>query len=115
MRTPVHRPCAAAALPRDAVEHAIDELGYVPNKTAQSLAGQRRGSAVLAISSDDPALFANLFFAQVVTDVNAMVEETDLELRLVLAASDRGRARLSRIFRARGGRLPTTSVRRESA
>ncbi|GGN03169.1 transcriptional regulator [Lentzea pudingi] len=86
---------------RAAVERAIDQLGYVPNKTAQSLAGQRRGSVVLAISSDDPGLFANLFFAQVVTGVNAVVEETDLELQLVLAASDRGRARLSRIFRAR--------------
>jgi DNA-binding LacI/PurR family transcriptional regulator len=92
---------------RAAVERAIDQLGYVPNKTAQSLAGQRRGSVVLAISSDDPGLFANLFFAQVVTGVNAVVEETDLELQLVLAASDRGRARLSRIFRApvvHGGR-----------
>ncbi|GGU43465.1 LacI family DNA-binding transcriptional regulator [Lentzea flava] len=86
---------------REAVERAIAELGYVPNKTARSLATQQRGAIALAISSDDPALFANQFFAEVITGVNAIVEETDLELMLVLAASERGRARFARILRSR--------------
>ncbi|MGW3290207.1 LacI family DNA-binding transcriptional regulator [Streptomyces sp. NPDC001002] len=87
---------------RRAVESAVAELGYVPNMAARSLASQRRGAVVLAISSDDPALFANLFFAEVITGVNAVIEETDLELLLVLAASERGRTRLARILRSRG-------------
>ncbi|WP_210592376.1 LacI family DNA-binding transcriptional regulator [Streptomyces sp. GESEQ-35] len=87
---------------RQAVESAVAELGYVPNMAARSLASQRRGAVVLAISSDDPALFANLFFAEVITGVNAVIEDTDLELLLVLAASERGRARLARILRSRG-------------
>ncbi|MFJ6081191.1 LacI family DNA-binding transcriptional regulator [Streptomyces sp. NPDC092369] len=87
---------------RQAVESAVAELGYVPNMAARSLASQRRGAVVLAISSDDPALFANLFFAEVITGVNAVIEETDLELLLVLAASERGRTRLARILRSRG-------------
>jgi DNA-binding LacI/PurR family transcriptional regulator len=87
---------------RQAVESAVAELGYVPSMAARSLASQRRGAVVLAISSDDPALFANLFFAEVITGVNAVVEETDLELLLVLAASERGRARLARILQSRG-------------
>ncbi|MFG2344707.1 LacI family DNA-binding transcriptional regulator [Streptomyces phaeochromogenes] len=87
---------------RQAVESAVAELGYVPNVAARSLASQRRGAVVLAISSDDPALFANLFFAEVITGVNAVIEETDLELLLVLAASERGRARLTRILQSRG-------------
>ncbi|MEV6174101.1 LacI family DNA-binding transcriptional regulator [Streptomyces sp. NPDC051954] len=87
---------------RQAVESAVAELGYVPNMAARSLASQRRGAVVLAISSDDPALFANLFFAEVITGVNAVIEETDLELLLVLAASERGRARLARILQSRG-------------
>jgi DNA-binding LacI/PurR family transcriptional regulator len=87
---------------RQAVQRAIDELGYVPNVAARSLATQRRGAVVLAISSDDPALFANLFFAEVITGVNAVIEETDLELLLVLAASERGRERLARILQSRG-------------
>ncbi len=52
-------------------------------------------------SSDDPALFANLFFAEVITGVNAVIEETDLQLMLVLAASERGRDRLARILQSR--------------
>ncbi|MEV6794109.1 LacI family DNA-binding transcriptional regulator [Streptomyces sp. NPDC051320] len=87
---------------RQAVQSAVAELGYVPNMAARSLASQRRGAVVLAISSDDPALFANLFFAEVITGVNAVIEETDLELLLVLAASERGRARLARILQSRG-------------
>ncbi|MDX8048558.1 LacI family DNA-binding transcriptional regulator [Lentzea sp. BCCO 10_0798] len=90
-----------SAKARRAVETAIAELGYVPNTAARSLATQRRGAVVLAISSDDPALFANLFFAEVITGVNAVIEETDLQLMLVLAASERGRARLSRILQSR--------------
>jgi DNA-binding LacI/PurR family transcriptional regulator len=87
---------------RQAVESAVAELGYVPNVAARSLASQRRGAVVLAISSDDPALFANLFFAEVITGVNAVIEETDLELLLILAASERGRARLTRVLQSRG-------------
>jgi DNA-binding LacI/PurR family transcriptional regulator len=87
---------------RQAVQRAVDELGYVPNVAARSLATQRRGAVVLAISSDDPALFANLFFAEVITGVNAVIEETELELLLVLAASERGRGRLARILQSRG-------------
>jgi len=86
---------------REAVERAVEELGYVPNVAGRSLAGQRRGAVVLAISSDDPALFANLFFAEVITGVNAVIEETDLQLMLVLAASERGRDRLARILQSR--------------
>ncbi|WP_329262474.1 LacI family transcriptional regulator [Streptomyces sp. NBC_01478] len=87
---------------RQAVESAVAELGYVPNVAARSLASQRRGAVVLAISSDDPALFANLFFAEVITGVNAVMEETDLELLLILAAGERGRDRLTRILQSRG-------------
>lgn len=86
---------------KNAVQSAIAELGYVPNTAARSLATQRRGAVVLAISSDDPALFANLFFAEAVTGVNAALEETDLHLMLVLAASARGRERFAKILQSR--------------
>lgn len=86
---------------RISVERAIKELGYVPNVAARSLATQRSGAVVLAVSSDDPSLFANPFFAEVIIGVNAVMEETDLELLLVLAASERGRTRLTRILQSR--------------
>ncbi|HCU49796.1 MAG TPA: LacI family transcriptional regulator, partial [Micromonosporaceae bacterium] len=47
-------------------------------------------------------LFANLFFAEVIAGVNAVIEESDMDLTLVLAASDRGRNRLARILQSRG-------------
>jgi DNA-binding LacI/PurR family transcriptional regulator len=87
---------------RLAVQQAIDELGYVPNVAARSLVTRRRGAVVLAISSDNPALFANQFFAEVIAGVNTVIEETDLELLLVMAATDRGRGRLTRILQSRG-------------
>ncbi|WP_261717771.1 LacI family DNA-binding transcriptional regulator [Streptomyces sp. FZ201] len=86
----------------EAVRAAIDELGYVPSAAARSLATQRRGAVVLAVSSDDPALFANQFFAEVIAGVNAVIEESDLELLLVMAATERGRDRLTRILQSRG-------------
>ena len=87
---------------RTKVERAVRELGYVPHGAARSLATQRSGAVVLAISSDDPALFANLFFAEVITGVNAVIEDSDFELMLVLAASERGRSRLRRVLQSQG-------------
>ncbi|MFI7636128.1 LacI family DNA-binding transcriptional regulator [Nonomuraea sp. NPDC049400] len=86
---------------RQSVERAIKDLGYVPNVAARSLATQRSGAVVLAVSSDDQALFSNPFFAEVIVGVNAVLEETDLELLLILAASERGRGRLARVLQSR--------------
>jgi DNA-binding LacI/PurR family transcriptional regulator len=84
---------------REAVLRAVDDLGYVPNATARALATRQAGSVVLAISGDDPAMFADPFFAEVVVGVNAVLEETDLELMLSLATSTRGQARLEQLLR----------------
>lgn len=87
---------------RDAVERAIRELGYVPNRTARALATQRAGAVVLAISGDDPEIFADPFFAQVIVGVSAALEESDLHLMLCLATSRHGQDRLQRLLRTRG-------------
>jgi DNA-binding LacI/PurR family transcriptional regulator len=86
---------------REAVERAVRELGYVPNPTARALATRKVGAVVLAASSDEDALFADPFFAEVVLGVSAALEQTDLELILVLANSARGRDRLARMIRSR--------------
>jgi DNA-binding LacI/PurR family transcriptional regulator len=84
---------------REAVRRAVDDLGYVPNATARALATQQAGSVVLAICGDDPAMFADPFFAEVVVGINAVLEQTDLELMLLLATSSRGHARLEQLLR----------------
>ena len=86
---------------REAVHKAVRELGYVPNPTARALATQQAGSVLLAVSHDDPELFADPFFAQVIVGINAALEKTDLVLMLLLADTDHGRARLERVLRSR--------------
>jgi DNA-binding LacI/PurR family transcriptional regulator len=91
----------ASQAAREAVERAVRELDYVPNPTARALATQQSGAVVLAVSHDDPELFADPFYAQIIAGVSAALERTELVLMLVLAASDHGRARLERILRSR--------------
>ncbi|TDD49517.1 LacI family transcriptional regulator [Kribbella antibiotica] len=86
---------------RDAVQRAVSDLGYVPNATARALATQQVGAVVLAISSDNPQVFADPFFAEVATGVNSVLEETELELVLQLATTTRGQTRLEQVLRTR--------------
>src|SRR4051794_32759785 len=87
---------------REAVEKAVKELGYLPNRTARALATQQTGIVALALSHDDPELFADPFFAQVIVGVSAALEDTDLHLLLCLASAGRGQARLANLLNTRG-------------
>jgi len=86
---------------REAVQRAVRELGFVPNPAAQALATRRVGAVVLAVSSDEPGLFADPFFAEVIVGVSTALEPTDLELILLLANTPRGRERFERLLRSR--------------
>ncbi|UUU37832.1 LacI family DNA-binding transcriptional regulator [Streptomyces sp. NBC_00162] len=86
---------------REAVQRAVRELDFVPNPSAQALATRRVGAVVLAVSSDEPGLFADPFFAEVIVGVSAALEQTELELILLLANTPRGRERLERLLRSR--------------
>ncbi|WP_043732963.1 LacI family DNA-binding transcriptional regulator [Streptomyces zinciresistens] len=86
---------------REAVERAVRELGYVPNPTARALASSKVGAVVLAASSDETGLFADPFFAEIIVGVSGALEETDLQLLLVLANTPRGRDRLQQVIRSR--------------
>ncbi|KAF4408509.1 MULTISPECIES: LacI family DNA-binding transcriptional regulator [Streptomyces] len=87
---------------REAVERAVRQLGYVPNPTARALATRQTGAAALVVSGEDPSIFADPFFAQVIVGASAALEEADLHLMLCLAASDRGRKRVEELFRSKG-------------
>ncbi|MEU9004144.1 LacI family DNA-binding transcriptional regulator [Streptomyces sp. NPDC048551] len=86
---------------REAVQRAVRELAFVPNPSARALASRRVGAVVLAVSSDEPGLFADPFFAEVVVGVSAALDQTELELILLLANTPRGRERFERLLRAR--------------
>lgn len=86
---------------REAVARAAGELGYVPNATARALATSTVGSVVLAVSHDDPALFGDPFFSQLLVGVAAALDRSELDLTLILASSERGQERLERLLRSR--------------
>jgi DNA-binding LacI/PurR family transcriptional regulator len=87
---------------RDAVEKAIRELGYTPNRAARALATRQTGVVVLAVSGEGPEVFADPFFAQVIVGASAALEKTDLHLVLSLATPGHGHRRL-RTFLQTGG------------
>lgn len=86
---------------REAVERAVRELGFVPNPSARALVTSRVGAVVLAVSSDEPGLFADPFFAEVTVGVSAGLEQSDFELILLLANTVYGKDRLQRLLRSR--------------
>jgi DNA-binding LacI/PurR family transcriptional regulator len=87
---------------RDAVEKAIRELGFTPNRSARALATRQTGVVVLAVSGDGPEVFADPFFAQVIVGASAALEKTDLHLVLSLAMSEHGQRRLQTFLQTRG-------------
>ncbi|MEU1862671.1 LacI family DNA-binding transcriptional regulator [Streptomyces gardneri] len=87
---------------REAVERAVHQLGYVPNPTARALATRQTGAAALVVSGEDPSIFADPFFAQVIVGASAALEDADLHLMLCLTASDRGRRRVEQLLRSKG-------------
>ncbi|MCX3290176.1 LacI family DNA-binding transcriptional regulator [Streptomyces sp. NEAU-H22] len=87
---------------REAVERAARQLGYVPNPSARALATRQTGAAALIVSGEDPSIFADPFYAQVIVGASQALEEADLHLMLCLAASDRGRTRVEELLRSRG-------------
>jgi DNA-binding LacI/PurR family transcriptional regulator len=87
---------------RDAVEKAIRELGFTPNRSARALATRQTGVVVLAVSGDGPEVFGDPFFAQVIVGASAALEKTDLHLMLSLATNDHGLRRLRNFLQTRG-------------
>lgn len=87
---------------REAVERAVRQLDYVPNPSARALVTRQTRAAALVISGEEPSIFADPFFAQVIVGASAALEEADLHLMLCLAASDRGRERVAELLRCKG-------------
>src|SRR5689334_6971233 len=87
---------------RDAVQRAILELGFTPNRAARALATRQTGVVVLAVSGDGPGVFADPFFGQVMVGASTALEKTDLHLMLSLATTGHGQRRLESFLQTRG-------------
>lgn len=89
-----------SAAKREAVRQAAQELGYAPNSSARALATRRVGSVVLAVVDEEPALFSDPFFSQVVVGITTVLARAELDLTLMLASSLSSRERLERLLRS---------------
>lgn len=80
---------------RSAVEAAVAELGYVPNRAARALAANRNDAIALVVPEPEARFFAEPYFSEVVRGVGAALAGTDVQLVLTLAGNERERRRLA--------------------
>jgi DNA-binding LacI/PurR family transcriptional regulator len=80
---------------KEAVERAIAELGYVPNRAARALVTQRTDSVALVVSESEDRVFGEPFFAGIVRGISSALAETPLQLWLALAQSRTERERVN--------------------
>ncbi|MER7759575.1 LacI family DNA-binding transcriptional regulator [Streptomyces sp. NPDC097619] len=85
---------------RAAVEAAVAELGYVPNRAARALAAHRTDAIALVVPEPESRFFAEPYFSDVLRGVGAELADTDMQLLLTLAGGDRERRRLAQYLAA---------------
>jgi DNA-binding LacI/PurR family transcriptional regulator len=86
---------------RAAVQRAIDQTGYVPNRAARTLVTRRTDSVALVITEPERRLFAEPFFADVVRGMSHVLATSDIQLVLLMSQSDDDRLRTEQ-FLVRG-------------
>lgn len=79
---------------REAVERAIAELGYVPNRAARALKTQRTDTVALVIAESEERVFGEPFFAGIVRGIGAALGDAGRQLVLLLAQASERRGTL---------------------
>ncbi|HEX5728407.1 LacI family DNA-binding transcriptional regulator [Microbacterium sp.] len=74
----------------EAVQRAIAELNYVPNRAARSLASRQTHAIALVVPEDTTRFFGDPFFAAIVSGINARISRSDYVLNLFIASDDPG-------------------------
>jgi DNA-binding LacI/PurR family transcriptional regulator len=85
---------------KTAVEAAIAELGYVPNRAARALAGNRTDAIALVIPEPETRLFAEPYFSDIIRGIGAELADTDMQLLLTLIRTPKERARFAQYLEA---------------
>lgn len=70
----------------EAVNRAIEKLGYVPNRAARSLASRRTQAIALVIPENTAKFFSDPFFATVVQGVAQHLATTEYTLSMLIAS-----------------------------
>lgn len=79
---------------RTAVERAISDLGYVPNQAARTLVTQRTDAVALVITASAERLWAEPYFAGVISGISRELNDSGFRLMLTLASTKEERAKL---------------------
>jgi DNA-binding LacI/PurR family transcriptional regulator len=88
---------SVAASIREAVNRAVEELGYVPNQAARSLVTQRTESIALILPETANRVFSDdLFFPAIIRGVGGELEAADKQLVLMMAGSAKSHDRVER-------------------
>ncbi|BFM24785.1 DNA-binding LacI/PurR family transcriptional regulator [Microbacterium testaceum] len=72
----------------DAVRRAIDELQYVPNRAARSLASRQTRAIALVIPEQTDRFFGDPFFASIVAGIGEVIGESDYIMNMLIASDD---------------------------
>lgn len=73
-----------------AVQSAIAELNYVPNRAARSLASRQTHAIALIVPEDTKRFFGDPFFASIVAGITGALGGSDYLLNLLIATGDPG-------------------------
>lgn len=73
-----------------AVQGAIAQLNYAPNRAARSLASRQTHAIGLVIPEDTTRFFGDPFLGAVVAGINARLADSDYVLNLLIASDDPG-------------------------
>jgi DNA-binding LacI/PurR family transcriptional regulator len=68
-----------------AVEAAVEELGYTPNRAARSLVTKRTDSIALVVPEPDERVLSDPFFAGTLNGLSTSFAESDIQVVLVIA------------------------------
>ncbi|TFC89457.1 LacI family transcriptional regulator [Cryobacterium sp. TmT2-59] len=71
-----------------AVTTAVEELNYVPNRAARSLASRQTQALALVVPEDMTRFFGDPYFAAVVQGITRRLDQSDFTLNLLVASSD---------------------------
>ncbi|GGJ85797.1 LacI family transcriptional regulator [Streptomyces camponoticapitis] len=85
---------------RELVERAIAELGYIPNRAARALAGNRTDAVALVIPETEKRFFAEPYFSDVLHGVGTGLADTEMQLLLTLVRTEKERRRFLQYARA---------------
>jgi DNA-binding LacI/PurR family transcriptional regulator len=84
---------------RDAVQAAVAQLHYVPNRMARSLVTRRTDTIALVLSESNTQVFSDPFFASIVRGISASLADTDLNLVMLAARGQREQEKIGRYAR----------------